>query len=80
MFDNIGAKIKSLATTTTAIGIIFSIIIAIIITVSTNGDLAIIGILFLIVGSLIAWLSSLVLYGFGQLVENSDKLVNNSNN
>ncbi len=34
------------------------------------------GFLVLIVGCLVSWLSSLTLYGFGQLIENSDKIAN----
>ncbi len=43
--------------------------------VSINGGAAVIaGILFIVLGSLLSWVGSFVLYGFGQLVENSDKL------
>ena len=33
------------------------------------------GIVFIIVGSLLSWISSFALYGFGELVDNSSKLV-----
>ena len=33
------------------------------------------GIVFIIVGSLLSWISSFVLYGFGKLVDNSSELV-----
>ncbi len=33
------------------------------------------GIIFIVVGSLISWISSFVLYGFGELVDNSSELV-----
>ncbi len=71
MFGNIGGKIKALAQVITWIGIIVSILIGII-TMSTSGP---VGILIAVAGSLISWISSFILYGFGQLIENSDELV-----
>lgn len=74
MFSNIGSKIKALATFVTCVGIVGSIIIGMVI-IGNDEDLALLGIIIMAVGSLLAWISSFVLYGFGQLVENSDKLV-----
>ena len=74
MFDDIGAKIKNVAVTVTWIGIIFSCISGIVMMCS-NEDLILPGFLTMIGGSLASWLSSLTLYGFGQLIENSDILV-----
>ena len=74
MFGNIGGKIKGLAQFLTWIGIIGSVIMGV--TLMAEGDfLAIIGLIVAIVGSLLSWLSSFLLYGFGQLVQNSDKTV-----
>jgi len=74
MYKNIGGKIKILAQTVAIIEIIVCIIVGFIqiFDVKEVG----LGIGILIIGSLIAWISSFVLYGFGQLVENSDKVVN----
>ncbi len=73
MYDNIGGKIKKLATFLSLIGIIISILIGLILTVVIDN------ILFLLLigglGSLFAWIASFCLYGFGQLIENSDKTV-----
>lgn len=69
MFDNIGRKIKDVAQIVTWIGIVASIIGGIIITSTLKSP---IGILVMIVGPLISWLSSLTLYGLGQLIENTD--------
>ncbi len=45
--------------------------------VNVSGVGAIIaGILIMIVGSLVSWISSFVTYGFGQVVDNTDKMVN----
>ncbi len=73
MYDNIGGKIKKLATILCFIGIIISILIGIILTVVLDN------VLFLLLigglGSLFAWIASFCLYGFGQLIENSDHSV-----
>ena len=74
MFSNIGSKIKVLAVVITCIGIVASIIIGIVL-MTIDEELIVPGILVMIVGSLLSWLSSFFMYGFGQLVENSDKTV-----
>ena len=76
MFDNIGRKIKGLASAVTWIGIILSIISGISMLSSSGGLLAIPAILVMALGSLFSWLASLTLYGFGQLIENSDIIAN----
>ena len=78
MFDNIGGKIKTVATTIAWLGIIGSIIIGIIIIAEANDSYypsateTLSGWLVIIVGSLSSWVSSFTLYGFGQLIENTD--------
>lgn len=74
MFGNIGRKIKTLAQVVTWMGIIGSIVVGISM-LSINDDFIFLGLLIMILGSFLSWVSSFVLYGFGQLVENSDKLV-----
>ncbi len=66
MFENIGEKIKIVATIATVIGIIFSIIsgLALIIEEEIFPGLAT-----MIVGSLVAWIGSFILYGFGEIIE-----------
>ncbi len=71
MFYNIGDKIKTLAKVMCWIGSIASIIIGIVLIVMDE-DLILVGILIAAVGALLSWISSFVLYGFGQLIENSD--------
>lgn len=68
MFDNIGGKIKGFAKIIAWLGIILSVIFGLL-SIEEGG------IMIMIIGSVSSWLGSLVLYGFGQLVENSDKLV-----
>ena len=78
MFDNVGGKIKAFAEVIIWIGIICSIIGGIILI--TDGNIGI-GITVLFGGPIASLLFSFVLYGFGQLVENSDRLVSvNSQN
>lgn len=70
MFENIGSKIKSLASVLRWIGIGASILAGLIM-FETDDDLIGWGFLTMIVGSLMTWFSSFLLYGFGELVENS---------
>lgn len=78
MFDNIGGKIKGLAK---AIFIIATIIfiIAGLVMLSDGGDTAMItGIVTIIVGPLAAWVSSWLLYGFGELIEKTTEIAENT--
>lgn len=72
MFKNIGGKIKTLASVITCAFIILSIVSGVLIMVN---DLVLVGILVMLVGFLLSWVSSFILYGYGQMIENSDKLV-----
>ena len=74
MFSNIGGKIKIWAVITCIIGMLFWCILGIVLML--EGDEMIIwGLLVALVGSVLAWIGTFLLYGFGQLIENSDKLV-----
>ena len=75
MFDKIGSKLKDTAQVLTWFGIVGSVIAGVVLLFVSH---AIIGIATAISGSLISWLSSLALYGLGQLIENTDALVANS--
>lgn len=68
MFENIGSKIKNLAIVFTCIGFVASFI--------TGFTVMPFGIIYIVVGCLISWIGSMLIYGFGQLIENTDKLVN----
>ena len=67
MYDNIGGKIKGLAKVIFIIEAIGTIIAGIVLLIT--GDLALFGLLILICGPLVAWVSSWILYAFGELVE-----------
>ncbi len=70
-YENIGNKIKGLAQMVFVVEAIAAVITGIAL-MATDEDLILYGLLVLIVGPIIAWVSSWLLYGFGQLVENSD--------
>ena len=80
MFEDIGRKIRTLAEVLCWIGIISSVIGGIILiakgaSLSDGGaPMVIIGIAVMIIGPLLSWVSSFVLYGFGQLIDNTDAI------
>lgn len=70
VFKNIGGKIKVLASVVAWLGIIGSVIGGISY-MTIDEDFVFLGIIIAVVGSVGSWISSFVLYGFGELVENS---------
>ena len=77
MFDNICGKIKTMAQVICVLGIIGSAISGIGLFINKfviNGIAVIVG------GALLSWIGSLCLYGFGQLIENTDLLVSQGEN
>lgn len=74
MFDNIGSKIKTLATVIAWTGIIASLLTGFVLMAEDAGA-AFIGLLIMVIGSLMSWVGSFMTYGFGHLIENTDKLV-----
>ena len=90
MFNNIGGKIKKIAKILCWIGIGFSVLFGILIMTAGNqmqltvngtyatAPTALMGILFIIIGSLASWIGSLFAYGFGQLIENTDSIRSNT--
>ena len=79
MFSNIGGKIKTLARVICWLGIICSVFFgAFVMRIDDNS--ALLGFLLMCLGPLLSWVSSFTLYGFGQLIENTDQLVINNEN
>ena len=90
MWDEIGAKIKIFAKVIAWVGIISSIIGGIVLIVqgininhnrwiSSGGGLLIFGGFGIIIGgSILSWVSSFFMYGFGELIENSEEIKNNN--
>lgn len=73
MFNNIASKIKGLAIILTWIGIILSVLTGVMIALALEGEFGVlIGVGIIIIGCLMSWIGSFLLYGFGQLIENTD--------
>lgn len=72
MFDNVGRQIKTLSKFLFWVGIILSVIIGFFYAINDTST-ALLGLIILICGCFGSWVSSLLLYGFGQLIENTDK-------
>ena len=77
MFDNIGAKIKTLAQVVCWTGIAASVIWGISLIAAgaatrNGGAVVLSGLLVIVLGALASWVGSFLTYGFGEMVENSD--------
>ena len=68
MYNNIGGKIKGLAKAVFIVGAIAAVIMGIAL-MASNEDMTPIGLLVMAVGPLVAWVSSWLLYGFGELID-----------
>lgn len=85
MFNNIGGKIKGLATAMTIIGfVIFGIIglMFILGSLAYGDEEAFVGmiggVLTIVIGCFISWIGSFLMYGFGELIENSEIIAINT--
>ncbi len=75
MFENIGNKIKKLSAGICYLGIGVSCIIGIILWSSGGDELSfLLGVITALIGSLLSWLSSFMLYGYGELIDSTQKL------
>lgn len=77
MYDNIGGKIKGLA----KVGFIVEAIAAVITGIAlmaSDEDLIPIGLLVMLLGPIVAWVSSWLLYGFGELVDKTCDIARNT--
>ncbi len=79
LYSNIGEKIKRLAKFIFIVEAILFIIAGILL-LSADEDLALHGLLTLSFGPIIAWVSSWILYAFGELVEKTVKNEDNTRN
>lgn len=70
MYYNIGEKIKTLAKATTILGIAVSIVIGILL-IFIN---LVAGLLVALLGAIFFYISSFPMYGFGQLISNSEEI------
>ena len=78
MFDNIGGKIKGLAKTIFIIETIICVIAGLVMLAEGTDDLIITALITMIVGPLTAWVSSWLLYGFGELIEKTCEIAENT--
>ena len=79
MFDNVGRKIQILAMISFWVCVIVSSITGILIWIQEGELLGFFKFLFVAVGgSFAGWISSLFVYGFGELIENVARIENNS--
>ncbi len=74
MFYNIGSKIKSWAKTVCYAGIVISVIAGFMLL----GTFEFLGILVAVAGSLSSWVGSICLYGFGELIEKTTEIAENT--
>ena len=77
MFASIGEKIRSVAMILCWIGISFSVLAGLIL-MAQDSDLVPMGILTAGVGALLSWVSSLFLYGFGELIVKATQIEKNT--
>ncbi len=77
MFENIGSKIKGLATTIFVIEALASVVVGIIL-LATDEAFVLFGLMSLIGGPIVAWVSSFLLYGFGELIDKASEIEKNT--
>lgn len=70
MFRNIASKLKTAAGILFALGTVGSVIVGILL---MTRSMTAVGIAVLIGGTFLSWLCSILVYGFGQLIENTDR-------
>lgn len=77
MYNNIGGKIKGLTKVIAVMGALAPIVIGLGLMFSDE-NLFLVGLLVIAVGCLISWISSWLLYGFGELIENTALVARNT--
>ena len=77
MYDNIGKKIKGLAKAVFIVEAIAMVITGIALMASDEYMIPI-GLLVMVVGPLVAWVSSWLLYGFGELIDKTCDIERNT--
>jgi hypothetical protein len=77
MYDNIGGKIKGLAKATFIVEAIAAVITGIAF-MAMDDDLVPVGLLVMILGPIVAWVSSWLLYGFGELIDKTCDIARNT--
>jgi hypothetical protein len=81
MFDNIGTKIKKLALVTFWVGVVASAFLGLnllIWSADRSGGSWLIGLFIVAVGCLISWIGCFALYGYGELIEKTAAIYDNT--
>lgn len=73
MYGNVGGKIKGFATILCVLGILGSVIAGVIIAAASYGNKLTPFLMIAGIGSLVSWLGSIGLYGYGELIESSSQ-------
>jgi len=68
MYDDIGGKIKGLAKSLFIIGAFISVLLGIFVMVNDK-NMIFVGLFIMVAGSLLAYISSWLIYGFGELID-----------
>lgn len=85
MFNNIGKKIKTMAQVIAYVGSTILVISGLgnimrgLDQIYLDSSIIVFGVIFVIFGPVFSYASSLLIYGFGQLIENTDKLSQKDN-
>lgn len=77
MYDNIGGKIKGLAKAAFIVGAIAAVIAGIAL-MASDEDMILIGLLVMVGGPIVAWVSSWLLYGFGEIIDKTCDIERNT--
>ena len=80
MYKNIGLKIKSLAMGIAIFMAILDFLYGIILIAESQGDIVwvLVGVLVMLIGPVITWISSWMLYGFGELIDKAAAIERNT--
>ena len=78
MYDNIGGKIKGLAKATFIVEAIATVITGIGLMASDDYIMIPVGLLVMVIGPVVAWVSSWSLYGFGELIDKTCDIARNT--
>ena len=77
LYVDIGSKIKGLAKWSFIVEAVAAIIAGFVMMVSDE-DMILFGLLTMVLGSIVAWVASWLLYGFGELVDKTSEIAKNT--
>ena len=77
MFNEIGKKIKVLAKLFFILEVITLVVVSILLMIS-NRNFVFPGIMIMLIGSLVAWITACFAYGFGELIDKTSEMAHNT--